>query len=236
MKFVTECLLPAGKSNVIQCPNLTKQCQVPGKIMITEKTSEGEEVAISGVLCRIHGGGAEIGNYGEPTFKLSNEINLSPYSGIIEKTGSVTVLLTNRSGDPKRVRVHVDYVESYGGIILEEKIDHFENLLSDIHSKGYCTKLVLTFSQQLESLEFANVAECLEGQESWVQPLNVPIDDDLDLDDQVYVIDFTTPELGSMYSENLNFMELRAHMKPTSGERQPTMYMYVTAYGFPYKR
>lgn len=232
MKFVTECLIPAGKSNTIICPNLSKQCQVPRKILITETTTNGEQ-PISNVMCRIHGGGAEIGNYGEATFKLFNEIDLGPFAGIVEKTGVVTVTLFNRGDGPKRVKVYTEYVESYGGVLFEEKMDHFENLLSDIRSKGYCTKLVLTFSHQLASLEFANRAECLDEVDKWIQPLDVPIDKDLDLDDQVYVIDLTTPKLGAVYSNYLNFMELRAIPAPTGEEKQPPLYLYVTAYGFP---
>ena len=234
MKFVTECLLPAGKSNQTTLPNLTKKCQIPIKIIITERVS-GVEVPISGILCRVHGGGTEIGNLGEPTFKLSNEIDLSPYLGMVEKTGQVSVTLTNRSSDPKHVKIYAEYTSSYGGVLLEEKIDHFETLLRDIQSKGFCTKLVLSFSHPLQSLEFANVAECLDGSENWIQSINVPIDDELDVEDQIYVIDFTTPDLGSDYSENLNFMGLRAQTKTTNEEHQPTLYLYVTAYGFPYK-
>lgn len=236
MRFITTCFVTAGKCNTIKLPILTKQSLVPSLISITE-IKDGEEVPITGVLCRVSTGGTEVGNYGEPTFKLTNELDLSPYKGIVDRFGNVSVIITNRTSDPKRVKLYTDYKPSHGGVLLEEKIDHFEKLLNDIHSKGFCTRLVLSFNKAVETLEFASVAEHVEGHEGavgeWIQPFNVPIDTELDVDDQVYTIDFASPDLGSLYSENLNFLEVRAVPKKTDTGSEAFL-MYVTAYGFPY--
>lgn len=232
MRFVTTCLLPAGKTNTINFPNLTKQSKVPCKITITD-IQGGEEVPVNGILCRIHAGGSEVGNYGEPTFRLTNELDLSAYRGVVERSGRVSVTVTNRELDVKRLKFYTEYEQSQGGVLIEEKVDHFENVLNDIYNKGFCTRLVIAFNKQIEALEFASVAECENsagGQ--WIEPLSIPIDDELDVDDQVYTIDLTGPDLGPLYSENLNFLELRVIPKKTEGDREQ-LYMYITAYGFP---
>jgi hypothetical protein len=234
MKFSTTCFLSVGKSATLQCPNLTKKCKIPIKIVLTEVDSDGNETPASAIICKLSTGGTEIGHLNEPSFRLTNEIDLSSYKGVIDRNGTVTVNLTNRSTDPKNLMMHTEYVESFGGILSEEKIDHFETLLTDIKTKGFCTRLVITANRQLESLEFAGKAEC-DDHESWVQPLNVPIDTELDVDDQVYNIEFAAAELGPLYSENLEFLELRAKAVKTEADTG-TFYLYVLAYGFPHKR
>jgi len=234
MRFATTCLVTAGKSNTIHLPVLVKQSLVPGHIVISEVKS-GTECPITGILCRVHAGGTEIGNYGEPSFQTSNEIDLEPFKGLVDRSGKVSVTLTNRSAEPKRVKIYTTYRSSYGSVLLEEKLDHFENLLNDIHHKGYCTRLVISFNKHLETLEFASVAEHLDEDDAnvqWIQPFNVPIDSELDLEDQIYTINFAGKDLGPLYSENLNFLELRAVKKDNDKE---TLYMYVTAYGFPHQ-
>lgn len=231
MKFVTACVVAAGKTSTISFPNLTKKSLIPVKLSITE-LQDGEEQAVTGILSRVHAGGSELCNYGEPSFKLGNEINLDPYRGLIDRTGQVSITITNRTTSVKRLRLYSEYSSSYGGVILEEKTDHYENLLNEIHAKGYCTKLVITFNKQPESLEFANTAECIEGK--WLEPFSIPIDSELDVDDQIYNIDLTCEDLGFEYSENLNFLEVRATAKKSENDKEP-LFMYVTAYGFPYQ-
>lgn len=236
MKFITACVITAGKTSTIGFPLMTKKSLIPSKITITEIIN-GEEVSVTGVLCRIHAGGAEVGNYGEPTFRLTNELDLANYKGIVERAGRVSITITNRSAEPKRLKLYTDYTKSYGGVLLEEKIDHFENLLNDIHSKGFCTRLVISFNKDVEHFEFASVSEYEpdeNDQTKWIVPFDIPIDNELDVDEQVYTIDFTGPDLGIDYSENLNFLEIRAIPKKRENDRDP-FNMYVTAYGFPYQ-
>jgi hypothetical protein len=229
MKFVTDCLLSAGKMTDIKLPNLSKLCKIPSKLTITSYDDEGVESPATGIQCRIYAGSSEIIHRSEPQMRLSNEMDLAPFMGLVEKTGILKVGLANRSTDTLKLRVYTEYIPSYGGILLEEKIDHFENVLNDIHSKGFCTRIVLSFNKPLESLEFAGVASCVEGAEHWVQALKVPIDSDND--SAVYNIDLTSEGLGALYSDNLNFLELRARAKAVDSNR--VFYMYVIAYGFP---
>lgn len=236
MRFATACVITAGKSTTIGCPPMTKKSLIPSKITITEVIN-GEELPVNGILCRVHSGGAEIGNFGEPTFRLTNELDLTNYKGIVERSGKVSITITNRTTDLKRIKLYTNYTSSYGSILLEEKIDHFENLLNDIHNKGFCTRMVISFNKNVDNIEFASVSEyeADEGdQTKWIDPFNVPIDNELDIDEQVYTIDFTSPDLGSDYSEHLNFLEIRAIPKKSENDRDP-FYMYVTAYGFPYQ-
>ena len=233
MKFATDCQLSAGKIAEIKCPNLARYYRIPNRVTIS--CFEDEEVPASGLQCRVYAGNTEIIHWAEPSFRLTNELDLSPFIGIVEKTGALKVSITNRSTDTKKLRVYTDYIPSYGSVLLEEKVDHFENVLNEIYNKGYCTRIVLSFNKPLESLEFAGVASCLEGSEHWIQPLNVPVDtadNDGNDGDQVYNIDLTVEGLGAIYSENLNFLELRAKAKRTDDDRS-IFYMYVMAYGFP---
>lgn len=234
MKFVTECQLPANKSSTIKCPILTKQSHIPCKITITEVKKGGEEAPVSGIHCRVHAGGQEICNLGESTFRISNEIDLSKSLNTVQKTGNVVVVINSRHNEPKRLKVYTEYTRSYGGVLFEEKSDHFENLLKDIHSKGFCTRLVMSFNKEITNLEFASVAECLDNPKQWIMPFNVPIDSDLDLEDQIYTIDFTSPTLGVQYSEHLDFLETRVAAK--NDKDNQICYMYVTAYGFPHNQ
>lgn len=230
MKFRTDCYLKNNTNHEIRFPNLTKQCKVPIMIVITE-TVDDEEVPATNVMCRVTCNGSDIGNFNEPSFRLSNEIDLTPFKGIIDRSGKVGINLTNRSGDHKHLKVYCSYTDSYGSVILEEKTDHFEKLLSDIHARGFCTRLILMPSRKLDSLEFASTAECVVGIEDWIQPFDVPCDKELDAEDQTCNIDFSSNELGALYSENLNFLELRVNYPKVEGA--DTLYVYAIAYGFP---
>jgi hypothetical protein len=233
MRFITTCVLTSGKSEQIEFPNLTRISKVPCKITITEEVREGEEIASTGILCRIHAGGVEVGNYGEPSFRLTNEMDLSPYKGVVDRTGRVSVLVTNRTTDPKRLKFYIDYEKSMGGLLIEEKIDHFANVLNTIYNAGFCTKLIISFSRQVNRLEFASIAECEDSDGQWIEPFNVPIDKDLDIEDQVYTIDFTQKDLGAWYSDNLNFLVMRVEATKKDKD-EPPLYMYISAYGFPW--
>lgn len=230
MKFRTDCYLKNNNSHEIKFPNLTKQCKVPILISVSE-TVDNNEVPATNIMCRVTCGGTDIGSFNEPSFRLSNEIDLTPFKGVIDRSGKVSVLITNRSGDHKNLTVHCTYTDSYGTVITEERLDHFEKLLADIHSRGFCTRLILMPSRKLDSLEFASTAECVEGIENWIQPFDVACDKDLDAEDQTCNIDFSSKDLGRLYSENLNFLELRANAPKIEGAEP--LQLYAIAYGFP---
>ena len=128
------------------------------------------------------------------------------------------------------------YRESKGGILIEDKTDHYEQVLKNIKAKGYCTRMVLTFNKPLTVLEFATVAEHVpdanqSSEVGWIQGLSVPVDNELSPEDQMYVIDLV--EQGEMYPDHLDFLELRAKAEKKDGDNEP-LYMYLIAYGFPY--
>jgi hypothetical protein len=225
----------AGKPYNFTLPNLTKQSLVPNKVTITELDDNNDETPVSGIMCKISSGGTEVGNYNEPHFRLTNELDLSPYQGIVNRTGMATVNISNRSNSMKKLVLCSDYKESYGGVLYEDKIDHFENLLNDIHTKGYCTRIVVSFNKQVKKMQLAPVCDCDEEGGSWIEALTVPLEPELDIDDQIYTIDLTNKDLGPQYSENLNFLSAQVEVERNEDDKSP-FYMYVTAYGFPYSR
>ncbi len=230
MKFVTDCVLSAGKVAELKSPNLAKYCKIPNKVTISVYDDNDREVPATGIQCRIYSGGTEIIHWSEPSFRMTNEIDLSPFIGIIERLGTLKISLTNRTTNPLKIRVYTDYIHSYGSLLVEDKLDHFDNVLNDIYNKGYCTRIVLSFNKPIESLQFASVATCLEGGDSWVHSFNVPASSD---PEAFYNIDLTSEELGPLYSDNLNFLEIRAQPKKSAGDDRSVFYMYVMAYGFP---
>lgn len=230
MKFVTECKLTSGKSTTVTVPNLTKKLLIPSKITLNQ-TEGGKESPVKGILCRVNSKGAELAVCGEASFMLSNEIELN--QSIVEKSGAASINITNRSTDHKNIKMYVEYSRSYGSVLMEEKIDHFENVLSEIHKKGFCTRVLVTFSKDVDAIEFASVAECVDEKDKWVEPFSVPMDKELDLEDRICNIDLTSNDLGPMYSDYLNFLEMRVTETKKDDNREP-LYMYIIAYGYPW--
>ena len=148
--------------------------------------------------------------------------------------GVVSINITNRSTEHKNVKIYVEYCTSFGSVLTEEKVDHFENVLSEIHKKGFCTRILVTFNKDVDAIEFASVAECTDEKDKWVEPFSVPMDKELDLEDRICNIDLTSSDLGQMYSEYLNFLEMRVSEPKKDDTRREPLYMYVIAYGYPW--
>ena len=231
MKFATECKLTSGKSTTVTMPNLTKKLLVPVKITLNELV-EGVEKPVKGIMCKVSSRGtSELAVCGEASFRLSNEIELC--RSLVEKSGVISINITNRSTDHKTVKIYVEYSHSYGSVLVEEKVDHFETILSEIHKRGFCSRILVTFNKEVEGIEFASVANCIDEKAKWLEPFSVPIDQELDLDDRICNIDLTSNELGPLYSEYLNFLEMRVSETKKDDSREP-LYMYIIAYGYPW--
>lgn len=187
-------------------------------------------------MCRVAtGSNHDLVTYDEPSFKITNELDLTYYNSQIDQTGRVALYIHNRANAAKNLDIVVDYRESYGSVLVENKIDHCENVLKDIKAKGFCTKMVMTFNKRVKDVEFRNVAcpsEDSAEKFDWPDPFTLKgMDDAVDLEDHVYVVDFTEFGNGTLYPDTLDFMTVCPTAQDNSdGE---TLYMYVKAYGFP---
>lgn len=230
MKILTRVKMPSNKQQItVLCPDLTAQQLVPSKIVITE-SSGSEEVPVKDIACKVVGGGTELYNYAESYFHIGNELDLSPCMYAIEKSGKVELQITNRSRDVKNLAVYTEYIHSLGGIIYQDRLDHFEDVLKNIHKSGRCTKLILSFSRSVDDIQFATTAECVDQPDSWISSFNIITEPG---DDDIYALDCA----GEMYAKYFDFMQLQVIDGATEEVRRlEPLNLYVLAYGFPHGR
>ena len=76
MKFATEYQVPAGRDITTNMPNLTRKCLVPASITITE-VRDGKDYPASNIMCTVYCNKSELFTCGEPSFRVSHEIDLS---------------------------------------------------------------------------------------------------------------------------------------------------------------
>ena len=226
MRFTTKCKIPAGRTEQLEFPNMTKNTLIPMRISIYDSTLVDVE-PVKELICRVSSGNGEIGCYSEPYFVKTHTIPLEDYKNIILRGCDLTLGLTNKSREVKQYTVYVDYEKSYGAIIYQQKTDKFDRILKDIRALGTCTRLEISFNRKIKELQLRTLTEC--DAKEWITPLVITVDDE----DPVYTVDFSTDEF-LVFAENLNFMQFMVSEHP--GEHEDPLQMYVLAYGYSVKK
>jgi len=223
MKFTSKCKITAGKSEILEFPNMSKALMIPMRVVIFE----GQATACKEILCKIVSGSTELVNLAEPYFVQSNLIDLSDHMNAVKRGCDLIVSLTNKSRDVKQYTVEVEYEKSFGAIIYQQKTDKFDRILKDIHLLGTCTRLVLSFNRPIKELQLRTLTEC-DGND-WISPLEVTVNEET----PGYTIEFTDDL--SLFAQNLNFMQLVVGDSTNDNQVEP-LQVYVLAYGYMTKK
>ena len=226
MRFTTKCKIPAGRTEQLEFPNMTKNTLIPMRISIYDSTL-GEPEPVKELICRVSSGNAEIGCYAEPYFVKTHVLPLEDFKNIVLRGCDLTLGLTNKSREVKQYTVYVDYEKSYGAIIYQQKTDKFDRILKDIRTVGMCTRLEISFNRKIKELQLRTLTEC--DAKEWITPLVITVDEE----DPVYTVDFSTEEF-LVFAENLNFMQFMVAEQP--GEHEEPLQMYILAYGYAAKK
>jgi len=225
MIFSTDIRVQNNNKGTCVLPDMTSRCMVPTKIEVVELTGprdSKEEKPAKDIICRVFSG-TELCNLAQPYFQESNVIDLSTYSGFVERNGRVSVDITNKDKSIREFRFITHYGFSYGDVIFQECNVNFEEVINNISKAGRCTKLSLTFSRPVESLSFMTTSRCLEGE--WIESFSAEVSGE---QDEVFVFDFVN-DLQD-YGDNLKYMTL----KVVCNEEGPILNAYISAWGFPY--
>jgi len=226
MRFTTKCKIPAGRTEQLEFPNMSKNTLIPMRVSIYDST-QGETEPVKEIICRIASGNTEIGCYTEPYFVKTHVVPFEDYKNIVLRGCDLTLGLTNKSREVKQYTVYVDYEKSYGGIIYQQKTDKFDRILKDIRDLGICTRLEISFNRKISELQLRTLTEC--DAKEWLTPLVITVDEE----DPIYTVDFSTDEF-IVFAENLNFMQFMVAEQP--GEHEDPLQMYVLAYGYSTKK
>jgi hypothetical protein len=226
MRILSKLKLIAGKQGQIFCPDLTCQQLVPCKITIMEQC-DGVERPARDILCKINSGsGGELFNSSEAYFHITHEFDLTPCMYTVVKTGKVDITITSRSKELKHISIYTDYVESYGSIIYQEKVDHFEDVLRNVSKCGRCSKLILSFNRPVKDIHCLATAECLDKPDDWISSFDIVVSQE----DTSYSLDCA----GEQYAKYLDFMQLQISDGASEEvRRSEPLVLYIVAYGFP---
>lgn len=226
MKFSSECTLQCNKLLELQLPDMTERHMAPHKITIMQLSGPSDahcEIAAKGITCRVTTS-TEIINLNEPFFQSSNILDLTDYWASVRSYGRVKLSLTSKTKEVRKFRIYSEYKTCYGGLLYEDKIDKFDTVLQTIHERGKCSRINITCSKPLKSLDFVTTISCIEG--SWIESFSATTDPD---PKTVYSFDFTTVELKD-YVDSLKYMQLQ--ISATGSDEDVSV--YISAFGFPH--
>jgi len=226
MKFSSECTLQCNKLLDLQLPDMTDRHMAPYKITFVQLSGPVDnsvETPARSITCRLTTS-TEIINLNEPYFQSSNMIDLTDYWAAVRSYGRVKLSLTSKTKEVRRFRIYSEYKPCYGGILYEDKIDKFDTVLQTIHERGRCSRITITCSKPLKSLDFVTTISCIEG--SWIESFSATTDPD---PKTIYNFDFTNGDLKE-YTDSLKYMQLQI----STGATDEDVSVYITAFGFPH--
>lgn len=230
MVFATDIKVQQNNKETLRVPDMTLKCMVPYKLEFYEVTGPRDArttIPAKDLICRIFAGG-ELCALGEPFFRESNQIDLTPYIGFIERHGRINIDMFNKDKTIREFRVVAHYMFSHGGVLYQERCTGFENVISNIAKAGRCTKLSITFSRVVDSVSFLTTSSCTTG--DWIESFSADGSKD---PDEVYLFDFVSPEL-SAYMDYFDYLSLK--VKCDEPENGQILQAYITAWGFPHNK
>ena len=223
---MSECTLQCNKPLELVLPDVTYRHMVPHRITIVQvsgPTDKQVEEPARGIQCRVIAN-TELMNLSEPYFQNNNVISLTDNWAQVRSYGRIKVTLTSKNKDVRRYRVYSEYKQTYGGVLYEDKVDKFDNVLTTIHDRGRCSRINITCSKALKSLDFVTTFCCVEG--DWIESFGASVDSD---PSTIYSFDFTQGDLKE-YVDLLKYMQLQI----TGSGSDDDLYVYITASGFPH--
>ncbi len=223
MSFQIKVKLAAGKNNRLNLPNLTRNHYlVPSKITVTQKldgvSRPARNIDVNVTTCN-----SCILFASKAYFDLSNELDLSNKPSLLSEGRDVVMQLTNRHKECVEFNINIEYKQNKGSLLYQSTFDTFKNVMNEVHSSGFITRLVLVFSSPRKDVKLLPVFNNT-GDLEWVDGLELGESDE----NGTYVLDLCDPNLDN-YSQYLNFLKLDV---PTTKEEKE-LHLSVLAYGYP---
>lgn len=191
------------KMDKMEIPNLARNKNlVPNMIRLLKQNQDGTYSPTTNLQLKFWCG-VELFEYKESYFMLYNFINLDDFKSIINKGDTCEFYLKCISEEPADYRIIIDYIESYGTIIYQERLSSLKTLFTDIKQVGYMTRLTLNFNKKVKDLKVLSTVSVtdLGEKEKWFYPFDIE-----DEEDNIYTIDLTKE--NSIYVDYSQFMRL----------------------------
>ena len=217
------------KVDLMTFPNFSIEKQlVPSNITIYDVTTS-EKILATNITVKLYNNGLSIFDYQEPYFHLYNSINLSDFKSIFNQGLNLELLIMTSSKTWAEYLIEVEYVQSNGIIIYQQKTQVTDKIFKEICDKGVCTQLIISFNKNIKNLKIASVFKpvVIEPEEQWFYPIEIA-----ESDDNSSMIDLIKEH--KIYSRYLSFMKLMYDpivIDETDTDDDP-LYIYITAYGF----
>lgn len=230
-------LTTSNPRTVAAIPNLAKSYQLlPHKIKITQAPAGSEDYERpSQIDCRVKTGNDLILDYGQARFQLQPVIDLQDKLIKLREGKDVKLEISNKTSKREDcqslvVKIQVDYVADEGGVIYHKTFlqhnEDFEKMLSDVHSNGLCTRLIIKpeNSEEIESLDIVPTFDAFDNNgDGWLCSLAVEKEEDK------FDIDFTDSDLIE-YSRYLEYFTFNLNGQHSLNFESP---IHVIAYGYP---
>lgn len=238
----------------IELPNLARRYQLlPVRFHLKHKgTGESEEyVDPSLISCKVTTGNETIADWSQARFSVTPVIDLKERIVKLQEGRDMRIQLTNVSNtreetkDSLTVKIVVEYVKDYGGIIYQGTVTNEMNLnsiLTEVRDKGFCTQLQINPDQstRVQSLDLVPCFQTIEKEnkdkedkvddeeDSWLCSLSIS-----EQDEGRFVIDFIDADLME-YSDYLNFFKINLNTVKSETETADSKHIvHIVAYGYP---
>ena len=225
-------------SEKIDFPNLSfEKNLIPDSIRILTNNSNNEKEYAQDIIVKVYINGTEVNEYYESYFKLiKNYICLNEYKTILNSGSNLQLFIKTFSNEPKIYNIIVNYVKNYGSIIYQSINEKAENILKNIDYKGYCTKMILSFSDKISKVKFISLIDLINN--DLEERVNSNIDNEWfysfdveESEDNKYVIDFTND--NKIYIKYLKFMRLIIEENENKQfDKEDVIKIFCVAYGY----
>ena len=155
---------------------------------------------------------------------LNNYVNLEDYKSYLSKGRTCQIWLNSYSDVMKSYKIVVEYVENFGYVFYQGVFEKTDKLFNEIKERGYCTRLIFSFSRKVKNLKMLsliNVSE-IEDTDDWFYSFDINEEED-----NVYMIDFT--KQNKIYIKFLNFMKLM-YEEMNKNDEDDALKIYVAVY------
>lgn len=135
-----------AETEKIALPNLKESCLLPTKIKFSVQELEFSLFSLNNSLFR----------YGEPYFRVFDEIDLSDYRNKIGEGDDLTMMVKNLSKKELDLGITIVYEKQVGNIIFintyHDNQVNFDRCLEDFSGAGYITQLIIDAEQPISSV------------------------------------------------------------------------------------
>lgn len=241
MKFITTVHIQGNRPCTVHSPNmLNSHWLIPQTVRI-ETLGGGNSTPARDIQCKISTSVVELENNQEAFFNVYDEVSLAAHYKALQRTGDLSLVVTNRCPEPRQFRVIVDYCKCEGVLMHQERYDGtYDKVFTNISNVGYCTRLVLSCNRPVSKLTIRPLAECEpeDTEFEWLTTQDVEPCETLDAGSPsggrpVFIIGDEDMQQLAQY---LDFIQLSiVDPLPEEERAKRPLHLSVLAYGFPKK-